>query len=142
MRIRDWSSDLCSSDLPKAARCPGAAAARVSYPVRSAKAFRTACGKAAARNGSPENCGLPLFCPQDLQDVAFPRRVRHGFAYVARQYPPASRTSQRRRGPASTGGAAHFGTTNEIGRASCRERVGQYGSVSVSAVLIKKKNNT
>src|SRR3546814_19234602 len=81
MRIRDWSSDLCSSDLPKAARCPGAAAARVSYPVCSAKAYRTACGKAAARNGMPENCGLPLFCPQDLQDVAFPRRVGHGFPY-------------------------------------------------------------
>src|SRR3546814_20376731 len=62
MRISDWSSDVCSSDL--------------------------------------------------LQDVAFPRRVRHGFAYVARQYPPASRTCQRRRGPARAGGAAHFGPKN------------------------------
>src|SRR3546814_15117822 len=31
-------------------------------------------------------------------------------------------------------------TSNEIGRAYCRERVGQYVSVSVVAVSLKKKN--
>src|SRR3546814_14655753 len=31
---------------------------------------------------------------------------------------------------------------DEIGRASCRERVCQYGSISVGAVALKKKINT
>src|SRR3546814_17228434 len=36
----------------------------------------------------------------------------------------------------------HFLHFQEIGRASCRERVCQYGYISMFAVSIKKKNNT
>src|SRR3546814_13605938 len=81
MRISDWSSDVCSSDL--GVRCRARAAGTASE--------RTG-------HGTERAAGLRLF----------------------------------------VGYLAHGGPCAEIGRASCRERVCQYVSISVVAVSLKK----
>src|SRR3546814_16305990 len=81
MRISDWSSDVCSSDLPRR--------------------------RAAAHRGAPGPWRLSpwpwAFCP---------RRPRSRFSSCARPCP------------------------RQIGRASCRESVCQYVSISVVAVSL------
>src|SRR3546814_15284083 len=88
MRISDWSSDVCSSDLQP-------------LPV-----------------AMPHEIGLP--------GLAQHYRMRLGDFCVV------------------TGIPSHGKSTflnEEIGRASCRERVCQYVSISVVAVPFKKKNH-
>src|SRR3546814_15934421 len=101
MRISDWSSDVCSSDL---------------LLDQAAKA-----------------------------DAALGRRRRR--QDLARALEQVEAVGQR--GEHQGGGAAEHhqrghddGETSalEIGRASCRERVGQYVSISGVAVTLKKKN--
>src|SRR3546814_15616903 len=107
MRISDWSSDVCSSDLPafpgggfwgalahrqkavsgSSRRCSGNAAAGIFIDAASGHVDDGLCHDGA-------------FCAE------------HG---LARPVP-------------------------EIGRASCRERVCQYVSISVVAVSLKKKH--
>src|SRR3546814_13333760 len=99
MRISDWSSDVCSSDL----------CGRASRPPRSVGVSNTAAGCATAVRSS---------C----------RRLRR--AQLALQI-------TRRRVDSEASGDR--GATEQIGRASCRERVCQYVSISVVAVSLKKK---
>src|SRR3546814_20045180 len=82
MRISDWSSDVCSSDLPEAVAGAGA-------PARS-RYLRV-------DGGGEEALGADPVAGADAR---------------------------------------------EIGRASCRERVCQYVSISVVAVSLKKKTHT
>src|SRR3546814_14064320 len=84
MRISDWSSDVCSSDLAR----------------------------------------------------ADPRRAGQGRARDTRRL---DRARDRRRGRAP---ARRLNRRRKIGRASCRERVCQYVSISVVAVSLKKKITT
>src|SRR3546814_16676134 len=100
MRISDWSSDVCSSDLSL-------------YPARSPQR-RRARGAQSRQSDVPgdpraEGCG-----------------ARGGRAHRCR----ARSVHQPRPRRA------------DIGRASCRERVCQYVSISVVAVSVKKKIKT
>src|SRR3546814_15770471 len=100
MRISDWSSDVCSSDLF----------------FRGTVACRLA-GHAAKL------------------DYVVPPAAQPGGA-AARVVAPVSQSDSVRRGlepePAASG-------AGQIGRASCRESVCQYVSISVVAVSLKKK---
>src|SRR3546814_17800196 len=94
MRISDWSSDVCSSDL------------------------------------------------NSLDAVNSPCRFSHvGVARITQEY-----SSQERGAAAAERNAAERSIAEleikltEIGRASCRERVCQYVSISVVAVTLKKTN--
>src|SRR3546814_12649534 len=100
MRISDWSSDVCSSDLRVAGHGRGPTARR-RPPQRD--------------RPSPPRGG----------DVRRAAARRHG---GGRRHPlPALLLLPSR--------------PNEIGRASCRERVCQYVEISVVAVSLKTKNN-
>src|SRR3546814_14583662 len=91
MRISDWSSDVCSSDLLRDAHHHGAG-----YPP--GQRARTACAvSGAARRHASARC-------------------------------------------AGSDGVSVLFTGQEIGRASCRERVYQYVLISVVAVSLKKQN--
>src|SRR3546814_12147129 len=111
MRISDWSSDVCSSDLQLGAfgveanarklwldleKRNSAFTERQPYLVKSGKLTRLQAG-GFANKGEAES-----FC-----------------------------ASVRKGGQACL----------EIGRASCRERVCQYGEISVVAGSLKKKKN-
>src|SRR3546814_19034010 len=103
MRISDWSSDVCSSDLlavrPWLLRDPGQRV--IAIGPRMAEDLVIALAEVAAALILHDEC-------------------------VAAEH----RLDRMARGPA------------EIGRASCRERVCQYGSISVAPGSFKKKNNT
>src|SRR3546814_12726964 len=102
MRISDWSSDVCSSDL-----MIGDPAFFLDDLVGDEQLF------GAQRARLPQQHDLP---PDRLFDDVALRRLL------------GSRVAQ----PHQLG--------DEIGRASCRERVCQYVSISVVAVSLKKTN--
>src|SRR3546814_19813062 len=97
MRISDWSSDVCSSDLHDTAHC------------RNGRILLDDTDMAAKRSTAP------FF-------MTVYRQEGDGINYVTVRnvYMPAVK----------------------IGRASCRERVCQYVSISVVAVALKKKTQT
>src|SRR3546814_16318543 len=90
MRISDWSSDVCSSDLR---------------------------GRRAAFR--PRRASFVRFRSFSSSEQLPPRPVEHDFLAA-----PAARVDA------------------EIGRASCRDRVCQYVSISVVAVSYKTNNET
>src|SRR3546814_16791415 len=101
MRISDWSSDVCSSDLglpPQQIIC------------RAFLAAPPSAARTAPMSASPN------------VDPAFTRRL-YG----------------RRQGHALRQGQATL--VEEIGRASCRARVCQYGVISVVDVSLKKNKS-
>src|SRR3546814_12180298 len=98
MRISDWSSDVCSSDLTEAAGDAGGWTLGVFVLVRNADA--------AAKTVTVEGMA-PLSVPAAGEGV-IPVPLKH------------------------------FG---EIGRASCRERVCQYVSISGVDVSLNTNNN-
>src|SRR3546814_14631809 len=98
LRISDWSSDVCSSDLAGGER------------------ERSTSGR----------------CPRP------PRRLR---ARPRRQFPGRVGEIGGHRRRARSGPVDRRTTRREIGRASCRGRVCQYGLISVVAVY-SKKNKT
>src|SRR3546814_15396451 len=120
MRISDWSSDVCSSDLEIAAAAP--------LEHRHARA---AMADLAARLDARRNL--------DLVGVAI------GIGNLDH---PAERGGREadRRARVERGALAieqrmprDMDEDVEIGRASCRESGGQYVSISVVAVSLKKK---
>src|SRR3546814_5298605 len=102
MRISDWSSDVCSSDL---------------FGPRSTQSLRDGPGDAACTTGDNGTLTLQV-------------ELVHGDAPISKSG-AATRSSRASR---------HYILHLEIGRASCRERVCQYVSISVVAVSLKKKN--
>src|SRR3546814_19703189 len=109
MRISDWSSDMCSSDLPRRQRLPQLDCRRPDFlecpcVVRLARLTRAQARDAAEALDLCRGIAVlldPAQCP------------------VPRQH------------------AAPF---EQIGRASCRDRVCQYVSISVVAGSLKKKH--
>src|SRR3546814_17915818 len=101
MRISDWSSDVCSSDLgvPSAANCT------VSGPLWIEIIICT-------QSFTPRKFAPPM-------DV-YPSSCTHTHACM-QQHPSQIRTAQ-------------------LGRASCRERVCKYVSISVVAVSLQKQH--
>src|SRR3546814_11165977 len=97
MRISDWSSDVCSSDLDRG----------VTYARKLPDGSTLVAG-----DWWPENYdGPPL--------ISLEERAARGLGLWV----------------------GDTLTINEIGRASCRERVCQYVSISVVAVSLQTKNN-
>src|SRR3546814_13384657 len=110
MRISDWSSDVCSSDL-----------LRLSHFRR-----RKRCGVGS-------QCNPP--CPAHARRTDTADTAQSGSDQAVRPcYPECHRLDGR----CSAGRLCRLCPT-EIGRASCRERVCQYGEISVVAVSLKKK---
>src|SRR3546814_15191789 len=121
MRISDWSSDVCSSDLSAAYHSPGAPA-----PPQFALSRR---GSQLVHEASASDRQWGAFVP-GVPDVSlFPRAV------WARLQGRRWRQSQPELLP-----SAHGAGYLQIGRASCRERVCQYVYISVVALSLKKKN--
>src|SRR3546814_17513597 len=121
MRISDWSSDVCSSDLDGAPhlirRISGArwiARCRPSFPASSP--FR--------------------------RPTRFHHKPAPDFPHAS-QRPEEEDSRRTGRNGRRTGGRGRLDAAKagfvEIGRASCRERVGQYVYISVVAVSLKKK---
>src|SRR3546814_13525907 len=105
MRISDWSSDVCSSDL-----------------VREGP-WRTAVHATAPRSRGARERGFAA-PPTAQAPVAAPARLD-------------ARSPRADRGRPGGPDAGHV--DRQIGRASCRESVCQYVSISVGAVSLKKK---
>src|SRR3546814_20411521 len=105
MRISDWSSDVCSSDLPR------------SYAMQVAKSvfLQTLRKNKVISIGSI----LDLAALGDVDDAPGPEQHAHG-------------QRELRRVEAAIG---------ELGRASCRERVWQYGEFWGVDGTLKKTNN-
>src|SRR3546814_20571717 len=124
MRISDWSSDVCSSDL---------AAGHVQIYLLTGQSQPASClqhrqyhGKAA---GIPAHHGTP----------------RGGLRGGGNQGLNFNQEGAGALEPGEDGGAGDVAAAlgkEEIGRASCRERVCQYGSISVGAVSLKKKKSS
>src|SRR3546814_14698345 len=107
MRISDWSSDVCSSDL-------------------LADADDATLLDIGIGTGQQEVAVLRALAAQDR----LPRRL-----HIVGIEPGPSMLADAERSFAALG--AELGL--EIGRASCRERVCKYVSISVVAVSLKKK---
>src|SRR3546814_18318104 len=106
MRISDWSSDVCSSDLdPKV--------------VKDTKDLGPQIKIWGNRCISCTRC--VRFCDEVVGtgELAMVNRGDHQVADVQPEIP----------------------LDNQLGRASCRERVCQYAYISVVAVSLKKKKN-
>src|SRR3546814_16508077 len=121
MRISDWSSDVCSSDLNRAARGGAAGLAPLSRS-RQSRGGGQRGNRAAdrARRGSgrrKHGADRVERAPGRAEAAVLPDRIWH------------------RRG----GGGDRARRGAAIGRAACRERVWQYVSISEVAVALKKK---
>src|SRR3546814_17226403 len=95
MRISDWSSDVCSSDL------------RPRGGVHNCEMIAPAFRKPGVLHGAGDEIAA-IDLVADLQ-------------------------------PVDLGKALHDGSREQLGRAWCRERVGQYVQISVGAVTFTKK---
>src|SRR3546814_18098494 len=112
MRISDWSSDVCSSDLwPH-------------FRFTSMRASRDQVG----------GCGKSPFCPE----------IEPEHLGAVKEIMPAAELRVRRedRGIACAAAVERCKCAHQIGRASVRERGGQYVSFSVVAVALQKKKTT
>src|SRR3546814_11117184 len=132
MRISDWSSDVCSSDLSCRSTTARPACATWSRSTLSAARMPT----------------MPFPRKEKRSPMLLPR--------VLRLKPPRSiwdsRVSSRRSEDGSAAPPSHperlsprdrrhrLQRSRQIGRASCRERVCQYVSITVVAGPYKKKN--
>src|SRR3546814_18908284 len=113
MRISDWSSDVCSSDL-RSSLTPGSWGGNMDTPEMRAGATcylgvnvegaLLSFGDGHARQGEGESCGVAVECAMDTT-----LRVDVGSGVVT----PWPRIE-----------------TDAIGRASCRERGGSVGYIS------------
>src|SRR3546814_12301914 len=107
MRISDWSSDVCSSDLP----------ARVSAIELLCMSASTSDSRSSRRQEAWRAITLSRH-----PSFSFIDRLRARVGASVRRY-----------------SGCVFACAWKIGRASCRERVCQYVSISVVAVSLKKK---
>src|SRR3546814_14191688 len=124
MRIRDWSSDVCSSDHLVAAelRTADTALAEEHYAEHSDKPFFGELVTFLTRS--------PVFA------MVVEGPADNTFSLV-RKMVGATKVDDAEPGTIR-GDFATITTENlEIGRASCRERVGQYVSISVVAGTLK-----
>src|SRR3546814_19686758 len=112
MRISDWSSDVCSSDLDVQQACRSIAAKECS--LRSAQHLD------------------PFYFTQFVQSHASARAVDAVDEHSDRAF--QARIIADRAYSANTGRAI-----GQIGRASCRERGCTYGKISGVALSLKKK---
>src|SRR3546814_11795480 len=124
MRISDWSSDVCSSDL--CSRRGSSACVSTRCPAAGAKV-------AARLAGSPMSTYAlgSVFSPTSVAVVGASPRERSLGRLVLRQL--------REGGFAGPVGLVNPNYREKIGRASCRERVCQYVMIAVVGGSLKKK---
>src|SRR3546814_15329518 len=119
MRISDWSSDVCSSDLVKSkAVSTNPMPAPWQSPDTPPTARRSHQNQPQISRGADRSAGT---------NQQAPNRMNSQIAKSTRRTDDAKRAPR----PAWRGG--------KIGRASCRGRVGQYMGISVEADPLKKK---
>src|SRR3546814_18720642 len=132
MRISDWSSDVCSSDL----RSRGRDVRRHRRETRLEGLIRLAFARAARHDLDA------IIDYIALDDPAAAEKVFRAIVATARRLPRFPELGRAGRLP----GTREFAVTGrpylKIGRASWRDRVGQTGKLSVDAVLLKKTKNT
>src|SRR3546814_14336085 len=143
MRISDWSSDVCSSDLclsdirDNRGRLSSSTISTLSQLI-----YRLA--RTGLRHSDPHNQSFlpPLSKPvyialQDQQRAEHLVRQLDFFSMSAQAFSnvAAFRTAMHRRHPAAI-------VMEEIGRASCRERVCRYGWISGGAGTYKKQKKS
>src|SRR3546814_14828545 len=109
MRISDWSSDVCSSDLCANAITPATVSAPIAITVRTSVANKRLCKLLQF------GAALP-WCTAVFGQGAC-RGYRLGIDRRSRIAPVAANVGGDRR---------QLGIIKQIGRASCRERVCQY----------------
>src|SRR3546814_19038037 len=121
MRISDWSSDVCSSDLP------GVGAPHAEQLAEHLADFRRGDEIAARRARRAEGIAVHVVAgPGMRQRLTHEVGHRQGaFAFEA--------------GAQVVEEAGHEDRPTKIGRASCWEKVCQYGSIQVVAVSLKTK---
>src|SRR3546814_16196168 len=120
MRISDWSSDVCSSDLRESI---GFVNLHLIEARRPAACFAAIQGVARGAYGEPR---IWSGQPQQVlrRELDFPN-------HVLRRFGERDAIPQ----------AGFHRIPEQIGSEACRERVCQYVSISVVAVTLKKKNN-
>src|SRR3546814_15495514 len=120
MRISDWSSDVCSSDLSDVTLAAASNAPIIGFNVRpNAKAREIATREKVRFLYYDVIYHLTEEIAKEMAGELGPERVETvvGRAEIKEVFPAGK----------------------QIGRASCRERVCQYVSISVVAVALKKK---
>src|SRR3546814_15875023 len=115
MRISDWSSDVCSSDLPlRAGVARTGQGGGLPYPRQPhGRAQEVRQGQ-----GAPQLPVLEALNPTVLENRVVPATAPPFFM-------PRSTDGSVRNAPRRRGGCLRAART-QIGRASCRERVCQY----------------
>src|SRR3546814_15676006 len=125
MRISDWSSDVCSSDLPL--RQGNRPRATQAWTLRAGDWVRSWSGSpklfAGRRLEAAAQQGLCLVCVAEAgqQDRRLAGRILLVDAEKCQQPIPVARGKIGHRFPRL------IALVDQIGRASCRERVCQYG---------------
>src|SRR3546814_11881701 len=122
MRISDWSSDVCSSDLVMS----GLGRTGVYHAFEREEVVPDLLCLAKGLGGGYQPIAA-VMAHGNVVDaiVGGSGAFQHGHTYVG---PPVAC-------------AAALAVQRKIGSASCRERVCQYVSISVVAVSLKKKNH-
>src|SRR3546814_13894904 len=113
MRISDWSSDVCSSDL--------SVGAPSTWALDPSRSFDGAMSRGGARTAA----AMGTF--EDARRMARRRVPRAVFDYVDGGADAELTMQANRSSLEAVGFVPRVGVATEIGRASCRERVGQYG---------------
>src|SRR3546814_13271759 len=116
LRISDWSSDVCSSDLKEKAR---------ETAHRSGGELQAIDCRCRAINGVAVH---QMAVGRDDRDVGDSHEAKDMFEVAARKIDFAAQRNATR--------------GKEIGRESCRERVCQSGTIWSVDVSLKKKRNT
>src|SRR3546814_16380272 len=128
MRISDWSSDVCSSDLK---------AHVAAKSVRRSAAINRASGDSSPRTRPANRAACATAFPAaPWSATAQTRSGRRRCRCAAPARGPGTRSRQAAARPS---GHRKTAIRRETGRAPDRERVGQYVSISVGTVQLKKK---
>src|SRR3546814_18393741 len=114
MRISDWSSDVCSSDLPSSVTVDS------DEPDSGNHSGAAILRRVLVRNRGPLAIGTVLVCLHQLTETAVPLSIG---VIIDRAVETSDTTDLI---VSIVGLAALFLVLTELGRASCRERVGQY----------------
>src|SRR3546814_12446088 len=119
MRISDWSSDVCSSDL------------FTSNAAEGPRSRDKATGLSLSEQGLGAIKGYEKF-----RGIVYPDQAGHLTVGYGHKLQPGEDKQFAAEIDAATAMALL-----EIGRASWRDRGGQYGEISVVAVYLKKKKD-